>query len=119
MDEGMGPSKAGAGLYKKYEVVKVGEETDPDARYFVLRLDSDGAARKAAMFYAFLVEDYAPELAEDLKKLVRKIDPKLEKMTMKTWYDLKSSPEEVDQPAEEAGSGAQEHFDRDGRWKGE
>lgn len=119
MDEGMGPSKAGAGLYKKYEVVKVGEETDPAARYFVLRLDSDGAARKAAMFYAFLVEDYAPELAEDLKKLVRKIDPKLEKMTMKTSFDLRSLPEEPGHPAEEEGTGVKEYFDRDGRWKGE
>lgn len=40
-------------LYKKYHITKnSGQPADPDAQYFVLRLDTDPAARKALRAYA-------------------------------------------------------------------
>ena len=43
------------GYYKKYYVSKVEGETDPEAEYFVLRLDTDSDARRAATKYASLI----------------------------------------------------------------
>lgn len=43
---------ASDGLFKKFNVTKAdGSPTDPKARYFVLRLDDDEAARSAALEY--------------------------------------------------------------------
>jgi hypothetical protein len=40
------------GLYQKYNVTKTdGSPVDPNARYFVLRLDTDAAARQAVLMY--------------------------------------------------------------------
>lgn len=39
-------------IYKKYNVQKVKGETDPTAEYFVLRIDTDEAARGALLCYA-------------------------------------------------------------------
>lgn len=54
------------GLYNKYRVVKVNGETDPRAQYFVLRLDTDRAARLALCTYARVVADTNPRLAAQL-----------------------------------------------------
>ena len=55
------------GIYKKYLVSKVnGEPVDPEAHYFVLRLDKDPAARAAARTYAMIVRDTNHELYDDL-----------------------------------------------------
>ncbi len=54
------------GLYKKYQVTKIEGDTDPNALYFVLRLDTDHAARVAAISYANRVADENPTLAKDL-----------------------------------------------------
>lgn len=57
------------GLTGKYIIRKAdGSEVDPDAAYFVLRLDTDPLARSAALHYAKLVESTNPELASDLTK---------------------------------------------------
>lgn len=64
------------GLYNKYIVSKAdGSQTDPDAQYFVLRLDerqSDEnhlrACRKAIQTYAKAIEKTLPFLAQDLRK---------------------------------------------------
>jgi len=41
------------GYYKKYSITKAdGRPCDPDAEYFVLRLDTDPAARAALRTYA-------------------------------------------------------------------
>jgi len=58
-------------LYGKYLIDKAdGTPTDPHAAYFVLRLDTDPAARAAALAYADACEATAPELAADLRALV-------------------------------------------------
>lgn len=51
------------------------EKVDPEAEYFVLRLDFGGkdplhviACRKAIHTYANEIESYLPELAVDLRK---------------------------------------------------
>lgn len=59
------------GLYGKYKITKAdGSEVDPEADYFVLRLDKDPAARAAIFKYASYTENQ--ELAEDLLKRVDK-----------------------------------------------
>jgi hypothetical protein len=45
-------------LYNKYNVTKAnGEATDPNAQYFVLRIDTDPAARVALIQYAYAQDD--------------------------------------------------------------
>lgn len=40
-------------LYRKFEIAKTdGTPVDPDAQYFVLRIDTDPAARVALLAYA-------------------------------------------------------------------
>ena len=46
------------GLFNKYTVTKNdGTPTDPNAQYFVLRIDTDPAARVALIQYAYAQED--------------------------------------------------------------
>ena len=60
------------GLYHKYVVRKTdGSPVSPMARYLVLRLDTDRAARVAAMAYAEAVVMENPELACHLADEVR------------------------------------------------
>lgn len=55
------------GLYKKYIVKRAdGSPTDPDAKYFVLRIDTDPHARVALEVYAALVREDNPVLAVDI-----------------------------------------------------
>lgn len=54
------------GLHKKYNVTKVDGPTDPDAQYFVLRLDTDPHARVAAQAYVVSVDIDNPQLAKDI-----------------------------------------------------
>jgi hypothetical protein len=54
-------------LHDKYEVTKRdGTPTDPDAVYFVLRIDNDEDALLAAMMWA--MRKNMPGLYEDLRK---------------------------------------------------
>ena len=46
------------------------EDVDPEAVYFVLRLDTDPHARAAAREYARSVKDENPEFAEDILKKI-------------------------------------------------
>ena len=58
-------------LYDKYVIAKSdGSAIDPEAQYFVLRLDSDVCARSAARLYAKCIRWKWPGLAEDLCALV-------------------------------------------------
>ena len=60
------------GLYHKYIVRKAdGSPISPMAEYFVLRLDTDRAARIAAMAYAEAILEQKPMLANDLADRVR------------------------------------------------
>lgn len=55
------------GLYNKYIVTKAdGFLTDPNAQYFVLRIDTDLCARLALGTYAEACEKENPQLAADL-----------------------------------------------------
>ncbi len=77
-DEPAGPGEgveAMAGLYRKYSVSKADGTTDPNAVYFVLRIDTDPAARRALMKYAECVWMLSPALADDLVALVKKYEP--------------------------------------------
>ena len=62
------------GLYNKYLVNKNNGNTDPEADYFVMRVDSDDYARQAVLFYAQLVEKVNPALAKDLRNRVEKYE---------------------------------------------
>ncbi len=62
------------GFYDKYDVVKKDGNTDPDADYFVLRLDNDQHARIAAYHYALSVKDDNPNLAFDLQRKIIKYE---------------------------------------------
>lgn len=62
-------------LYDKYAVSKQNRlPVDPEARYFVLRLDSDGCAREAARTYARCVKRVRPNLAAQLLALVDELE---------------------------------------------
>ena len=58
------------GLYNKYTVTKNEGETDLDACYFVLRLDTDPVARAAAYEYAKLIYASDPLLARQINHLI-------------------------------------------------
>jgi hypothetical protein len=60
------------GFYSKYVIHKSnGKPTDPKAVYFVLRLDTDEAARKSALVYADNIDN--KELSQDLKEIVKRL----------------------------------------------
>lgn len=57
------------GLYQKYVIAKAdGSPVDPNADYFVLRLDTDPRARHAARTYARNVQADNPQLADDIRR---------------------------------------------------
>ena len=57
------------GLHHKYNISKTnGNPTDPNADYFVLRLDKDPHALRALVAYAKSVATDNLELASDLRK---------------------------------------------------
>ena len=69
------------GLYRRYKIEKANTELDgaddPDAQYFVLRLDSGGddyahvkACQRAALEYANQIRPHNPDLADDVVRLV-------------------------------------------------
>jgi len=54
-----------SGIFGKYTIAKAdGRVVDPEACYFVLRLDSDTAAQVAMRAYADQVFNEAPELSD-------------------------------------------------------
>ncbi len=63
------------GLYRKYRISKAdGTPVDPNAEYFVLRLDKDVAARAAALTYAKEIRNQKPKLAADIDRLINKLE---------------------------------------------
>jgi hypothetical protein len=60
-------------LYRKYEIKKTnGEPVDQNAQYFVLRIDTDPAARAALLTYAEEISNEEPEFATQLRAWVAK-----------------------------------------------
>lgn len=77
-------------LYNKYNVTKAnGEPTDPNAQYFVLRIDTDPAARVALIQYAYTQEDLAfrEELLDWAAKYYGKGDPVENLYLDESWAD--------------------------------
>jgi len=67
-------------LFDKYQVYKSdGSRVDPNAQYFVLRIDTDIHAQVAAMAYAQSIERTDPELADELRDRVIAIRKEQEK----------------------------------------
>jgi hypothetical protein len=59
------------GLHGKYRIEKTdGTPVDPEAMYFVLRLDTDAAARSAAWTYVERIEKSDPQFASELSKYI-------------------------------------------------
>jgi len=73
------PCENAEGLYHKYKVEKEnGEPISPDAQYFVLRIDTDPAARAAMLTYADEIEKnheagFAARIREWVNKLANAI----------------------------------------------
>jgi hypothetical protein len=58
-------------LFKKYVITKSdGSPVDPAAQYFVLRIDTDPAARHAVLMYASHIGANDPQFADDLRQWV-------------------------------------------------
>jgi hypothetical protein len=71
------------GIFKKYKIEKAnGDLIDPDAQYFILRLDTDVHARVATLAYAKSCNEENPDLAQDLWNLVTELTVKLAKPYM-------------------------------------
>ena len=59
--------KQGGLMVNKYKISKSnGDDVDPNAWYFVLRIDKDPHARVAAMSYAISVKEENPTLSKEL-----------------------------------------------------
>jgi F0F1-type ATP synthase epsilon subunit len=73
----IGPdAKPKEGLYGKYRISKAdGSPVDPNADYFVLRLDTDPVARRAAREYSYMTMDR--KLALELQKRITRYNPKM------------------------------------------
>ena len=70
-------AKPREGLYGKYRISKAdGSPVDPNADYFVLRLDTDPVARRAAREYSYMTPDRT--LAIGLQEKLTKYNPKME-----------------------------------------
>ena len=64
--------KKGGFEYNRYIISKGnGDRVDPDAQYFVLRIDKDPHAMYAAMAYADSVEIDNPKFARQLRSRIR------------------------------------------------
>jgi hypothetical protein len=84
------PSQADnpTGLHQRYIVAKAsGEQVDPRAEYFVLRVDEHGddhrhinACRKAVLMYATEIEHYLPQLAAELYARYNQSVPEKERL---------------------------------------
>jgi len=63
------------GIYGKYIIQKAdGSEIEPEATYFVLRLDTDYAARKAMGQYARSVRKENSKLATDIEACLNELE---------------------------------------------
>jgi hypothetical protein len=61
-------------LYEKYRITKAdGSPCDEKAQYFVLRLDTDPAARAAATTYANCIRKDNPDFANDIYLWVERL----------------------------------------------
>jgi hypothetical protein len=76
------PAENPNGLHQRYRVTKMDGEYDPNAVYFVLRLDGQGddptwikACRVAALRLAHELDvlKHMPHLADDLRSLVERL----------------------------------------------
>lgn len=70
----MASSTETVGLYNKYIVARTdGQKNDPKSRFFVLDPGVDPNALAAVLNYADYCEDANPELAYDVREMVKEI----------------------------------------------
>ena len=75
-----GSYKQGGFQRAKYVITKTsGAPIDPEARYFVLRYDADPHARAALKFYAWSVRVDNPQLADDLRDELERLQSEQER----------------------------------------
>ena len=75
---GIETSFKNGGIKNKYEIRKIdGTQVDPEAWYFVLRVDKDPHAQIAAIAYAYSVEEDNPLLSKELLEKVKSFRPEL------------------------------------------
>lgn len=67
------------GLYMKYIVEKSdGSTCDPEACYFVLRLDTQPEARAAMRVYADGIREELPQLADDIEDCCDELEQRVD-----------------------------------------
>jgi hypothetical protein len=67
------------GIKNKYEIKKIdGSRMDPEAWYFVLRVDKDPHAQIAAMAYAYSVKEDNEVLSQELLDKIKEFNPGLD-----------------------------------------
>lgn len=77
------------GLFKKYVIAKAdGSPVDPDAVYFVLRLDTDPHAEVAAEAYATSIESENSSLAQGLRYMLENKSWDALRSTASSWANI-------------------------------
>lgn len=80
-------------LFQKYNITKNdGSPIDPNAQYFVLRVDTDLVARKAVLRYSSYISHTDPEFAEELYRWVMKYETNEERYPPLVYCDLCQTP---------------------------
>ncbi len=80
-----------AGLFSKYKIEKTdGSAIDPEAKYFVLRYDTDSSARVALVMYALHQSD--PQLQQELLSAIKTEELKAVKQA---WRAAEIKPDAV------------------------
>lgn len=76
-------------LFQKYNVTKNdGSPVDPNAQYFVLRVDTDPVARKAVLLYSSYISHTDPEFAEELYQWVMQYENEEQRYPPLVYCDL-------------------------------
>jgi hypothetical protein len=72
-------------LYNKYKIEKKdGSPVEPNAQYFVLRVDTDPAARFAIVAYANFIKRSDPQFSRELLVWVRQYEGAVEQSVQRT-----------------------------------
>ncbi len=72
-------------LFNKYNIEKQdGSPVDPNAQYFVLRIDTDPAARYALNAYALFVFKTDPKFSRELLEWISQYDGAVEQSVQRT-----------------------------------
>lgn len=77
-----------ANIFDKYIVQKSdGSPINPNAQYFVLRIDTDPAARKAALRYSSYISQTDPDFADEIFQWVMQFENQDKRLSPLIWCD--------------------------------